>query len=112
MMLIVAPYPSTFLSALCRQHRMWGMYASVSDPEVVHEELLKAAPWAAERDALWNLTAEGGVYLIFSNEAEMLTVYEQTVGDDGPTKTNSYDGPVRVYALTCDPEGNTLNENT
>lgn len=111
-MMVVAPYPSTLLSALCLRHKMWGMYASVSNPGLEHEEILKAAPWASESTSLWNLTVEDGVYLIFSSEKEMRAVYEQTVGDDGPTETNPYNGPARVYALTCDPEGNNLNENT
>lgn len=112
MMMIVAPRPSTLLAALCRQHKMWGVYASLSDPGTPNEEILKAAPWASEGTALWNLTIEGSTYLFFSTEEEMLAVYNQTVGDDGPTETNPYNGPARVYALTCDPEGNTHNENT
>lgn len=112
MMMIVAPRPSTLLAALCRQHQMWGMYASIFNQGLGHEEILKAAPWASEGTALWNLTLEDSVYLFFSTEEEMLAVYGQTVGDDGPTETNPYNGPARVYALTCDPEGNTHNENT
>lgn len=112
-MMIVAPRPSTLLSALCRQHQMWGMYASLcGSNETHHEEVLRAAPWASEGTALWNLTLEGCVFLFFSTEEEMRVVYLQTVGGDGPTETNPYNGPARVYALTCDPEGNTHNENT
>jgi len=41
-----------------------------------------------------------------------LDAYYRTVGDDGPTKLNDYNGPCRIYALTCDPFGQLLNENT
>jgi predicted membrane GTPase involved in stress response len=33
-------------------------------------------------------------------------------GEDGPTAMNPYDGNVKIYALTCNPEGKLLNENT
>jgi hypothetical protein len=42
----------------------------------------------------------------------MLKAFWSVVGDDGPTKTNPYNGPVRVFACTYDPDGITMNENT
>jgi hypothetical protein len=39
--------------------------------------------------------------------AELDRLYDMTVGDDGPTSSNPYDGDVRVSAVTS--EG---NENT
>ena len=35
-----------------------------------------------------------------------------TVGDDGPTKDNSYTGMARVYAVTISNKGELLTENT
>ena len=50
--------------------------------------------------------------LTFDTEKEMEKHYDLTVGDDGPTKYNSYDGECRVYALTCSNTGELLTENT
>ena len=55
---------------------------------------------------------DGLGYLFFNTEAECCAAFEDIVGDDGPTKKNPYDGPMRVYALTCDPHGELMNENT
>lgn len=55
---------------------------------------------------------ENHAILIFDDETEMETVYKLTVGDDGPTELNRYNGDVRVYAITCSANGELLNENT
>ena len=54
---------------------------------------------------------DGEGFTTFSTTKEMQEFYDKIVGDDGPTKSNPYDGPIRVYALTCGPEG-FLTENT
>jgi hypothetical protein len=51
-------------------------------------------------------------YFLFETEEEMERAFLQCVGDDGPTELNKYNGPVRVYAVTCSPIGGILNENT
>ncbi len=109
------------LSALCKGRKSYGMLASFPVPtdqewenlETYIEELYKAAPYLT-RDVLTSqdVLFTGQVYLFFSSEEEMLEYYDATVGDDGPTETNKYDGPVKVYAITCDPSGTLLNENT
>ena len=55
--------------------------------------------------------ADGEAWLFFETEQEMYTHYCLTVGDDG-SKINLYQGDVRVYACTCNPEGKILTENT
>jgi len=52
------------------------------------------------------------LFLLFETEEDMSVCYRATVGDDGPTELNPYDGPARIYALTCGPDGVTGNENT
>jgi hypothetical protein len=54
----------------------------------------------------------GRAYILFSTKEEMVAAYNEIVGDDGSTKTNSYAGTVRVYAMTCDPSGKVQTENT
>jgi hypothetical protein len=60
-------------------------------------------------DSLWYY---GTCIVLFDTEEELLYAYNRTVGDDGPTKLNPYNGPARVYARTCDQDGNLITENT
>ena len=55
---------------------------------------------------------EGQAIFLFDTEQEMQDAYLDFVGDDGPTSRNSYSGKYRIYALTCGPDGQLLNENT
>ncbi len=84
----------------------------------VFDELAKAAPYLRafedgleHGDVMGQTIADELGVMIFDTAEEMDQHYNQTVGDDGPTELNKYDGPVRVYALTCGPEG-LRNENT
>lgn len=105
----------------CRITGKYAMYISFcwldADPElaVPVEELEKAAPYLATQDenedGMMEILGDEQGVLIFDTEEEMDHYYNLTVGDDGPTSLNPYDGKARVYALTCGPEG-TRNENT
>lgn len=75
------------------------------------ENVLKAVPYLNLEDH-GQLLADGEGIIICDTYEEMQQIYNSTVGDDGPTETNSYDGYVRVYALTCNAEGILENENT
>lgn len=59
----------------------------------------------------YQVLSDGEGFATFSKREEMEEFYDKIVGDDGPTKSNPYDGPIRVYALTCGPKG-FLTENT
>jgi len=115
------------LKWLCKGHKKWGMYISIYSPEdlplnVGYAEIIKAAPYLEK--AIKCLKSENkninGVqilfdeqgYILFDTEKEMHHYYNLTVGDDGPTKLNNYKGRVKIYALTCDPNGKFLTENT
>lgn len=74
-------------------------------------EVLKAAPYLADAD-YWQIITDGKGFLLFEDEADMQHYYKLTVGDDGPTELNGYNGPARVYALTCNAQGELENENT
>lgn len=72
-------------------------------------ELKKAAPYLFDENGCKyiQILADGQGYLVCEDTAELELLYDLTVGDDGPTSTNSYDGPVRVHALTSDGNENT-----
>lgn len=110
---------SDILSYICKGSGKWGIYVSglntsYKSYESDVKEILKAAPWINDIDKAdqYNLLYDGQVYLLFDTQAEMDNIYQQTVGDDGPTEKNPYNGPWRVYCLTCNPDGQLLTENT
>lgn len=78
-------------------------------------EVFKAAPYLEEinkESSGMQAISDGLIFLFFDSEEEMKKYYYLTVGDDGPTETNHYNGPARIYALTCNPLGQFKNENT
>jgi hypothetical protein len=103
---------SETLQALCRATSRYGMFIAFEWPEGVPlDEIAKAAPYLdLASDA--QLLCDGEGFLLFDTEEELERAYRRTVGDDGPTPENPYDGPMRVYALTCFPDGELRNENT
>jgi hypothetical protein len=76
-------------------------------------ELFEAAPILK---TIWDdcpqIINDGIGYFFFDTEEELNKAYDNVVGDDGPTESNPYNGPARVYALTCDNLGNFCSENT
>lgn len=92
------------------------MYISfdITDVSDGFDEVIKAAPYIKiegdSNDA--QMVLDGVGIIVFENEQQMDRIFNSTVGDDGPTTLNPYDGPAKVYALTCDANGKLLNENT
>lgn len=76
-----------------------------------HIEVTKAAPYLAAGEH-YQVLSDGTGIIVCEDEAEQERLYESTVGDDGPTKLNSYNGPARVFALTINDLGELQNENT
>lgn len=87
------------------------MYISIYSEGQALEEVVKAAPYLNFQDH-GQVICDGYGFIVFKSLKEMNKAFWQTVGDDGPTKTNPYNGPVRVYALTISAQGRLLNENT
>lgn len=79
--------------------------------ELQFDEMTKAAPYLNFDEHTQILCEETGI-LMFDTREEMDKYYKMTIGDDGPTELNKYDGLCRIYALTCDNQGNFENENT
>jgi hypothetical protein len=96
---------------LCKSAKKWGVMISFSPTYSTIQDIAKAAPYLKYTEDS-QIIGDGWGVILCETEAEMENIFWSTVGDDGPTKLNSYDGNFRVYALTCDPEGQLLNENT
>jgi hypothetical protein len=77
---------------------------------VDYAEILKAVPYLTFEHL--QVLSEGEAVIVCDSVKEQQRLYWQTVGDDGPTKINKYNGPARVYALTINAKGEVLNENT
>lgn len=105
---------SDLLETLAKHTGKWCMYISF-DPSNM-DEVIKAAPYltpaADNLGTAIQILCDGCGFLSFDTEEEMERHYKLTVGDDGPTSANGYAGPCRVYALTCNPQGQCMNENT
>lgn len=102
------------MQALCKATGKWGLFLNMPELEPLDyswEEALKAMPYLAGMEYMQAL-ADGRCIILCDDKEECERLYETTVGDDGPTKFNDYNGPARCYALTCNPQGELLNENT
>jgi hypothetical protein len=102
--------------AACKVAGKWGMFISINTPDNSDhwddiDETLKAGPWLNVCDHMQLLTDKVGLVL-FDSETEAWDIYGQTVGDEGPTKTNKYNGPGNIYALLIDAGGHAITENT
>lgn len=107
------------LQTLCKLKKKWGMFISFSDwdtqesPIIDIFEIIKAAPYLKCDEAGQIIVDKHGI-LLFDTQKEMDEYYYNTIGDDGPRKgyKNRYNGPARIYAITCNPKGVLMNENT
>ena len=78
------------------------------DNRLDYEEVMKAAPYLTQDQAI----CDGMYILTFDTEDELYKYFDLTIGDDGPTKLNSYNGEARVYAVTINDKGKIETENT
>lgn len=80
------------------------------DASTPTEEIYLAAPYLADAEGharFLQIMVDGHGYIVCDSEEECERLFGLTVGDDGPTPTNPYNGTARVYAATS-----TGNENT
>lgn len=99
-------------AAHCKAIGKWGLLLGFN---YVPTDDLRDIPLAAPmltfaRDA--QAMIDGHAFLFYDTEEAMQADFDRVVGDDGPTASNPYNGPVRVYALTCSPAGELMGENT
>jgi len=110
------------LCRLCKTLDKWGLYLSFDEEEFTPEEAKKACPFLnfeddndvnyTEDQTDYQAYSDGHIFVMCDTEEECYKLYNQTVGDDGPTDTNHYNGPCRVYALTINSNGEMESENT
>ena len=96
------------LQSACRDQQSFGLYLSFN-PGLPLEEIQGAAPCL---NHVLPILLDGDMILLFDSKLEMEEAYKGIVGDDGPTPSNPYKGPAKVFACRCDPNGNLLGENT
>jgi hypothetical protein len=106
---------SQTISALCKKTGKWGMYVCLGHkpgefPDNI-DEYIGAAPYL-KYPANETVLVNGFGYFLFDHRDDLDYAFDVTVGDNGPTMWNDYDGPASVYALTCGPDGVELDENT
>jgi len=103
------------LSSLCKKSGKWGMYVSLGHQDGASKpgigDYILAAPYLRHIENE-PILVNGFGYFLFDHEDDMEHAFDITIGDSGPTKWNDYSGPASIYALTCNPEGVTLDENT
>ena len=112
------------LQKLCKTTNKWGMFISIHERDEIDYEkecasdaapylkISQEGPFQENDGANLQIIADNVGYFLFDTKEEMGDYFWQTVGNDGPTKSNHYEGNISIYALTCSPEGQTLNENT
>lgn len=88
-----------------------GFWTQVENEDLLDPlEIWKAAPILSEADI--QATADGHAFVVCHDEEEMYRIFNSIVGDDGPTESNPYSGPARVYALAINAYGESISENT
>lgn len=101
------------IEAAVRSVGAWCLYLSVSSSADDTDDIACAAPYLDSIDGeAWFRLSTGEPLYVFGEEADLRRMFEATVGDDGPTATNRYDGPARVYAMLVSPTDGVMTENT
>jgi len=110
------------LCELCKASKKYGLYLSFQEEPFSSKEVKKACPFLnfednndvnyTEDQTDYQAYSDGHLFILCDTEEECHHLYNQVVGDDGPTDLNKYDGSCRVYALTINPNGEMENENT
>lgn len=74
-------------------------------------QLRKAVPMITDSGDIVNLFTGGTLFFEFDYNDAATDFFDTVVGDDGPTRLNSYNGPARVFACLSGPNG-LITENT
>ena len=108
------------LGRLCKATNKFGLYLSFDEEEFTPEEAQKACPFLDFTDNIqdnidtsdYQAYADGYMFVLCDTEEECQLLFESVVGDEGPTKTNPYNGDCRVFCLIINDKGETENTNT
>ena len=102
----------------CRKTRQWAVFLSLPmrDAKFVGkytEEAQRAAPYLSQEQIFEAaLCRDGTLIVLCKSERVAYRLFDQTVGDDGPTETNPYNGDFRIYAMVVNRKGEAETENT
>ena len=99
------------MQALAKSLNKPCMYISWDSDDNFEEEICKAAPYL-NLEEHFQILCDGSAIIAFDSDGEMDKAFNQTVGDEGPTKQNKYNGEATVYALTCNAKGEIETVNT
>lgn len=97
-------------SALCKAKKKFGIYIG---PNIEQDwsERNKAKPYM-DLSIHRQVFVDGQAFLFFDSKKEMINCWTVITNNSGPTILNRYRGKTTVYAITCSPTGELLNENT
>ena len=103
------------LSTLCKVTGKYGMYISLhtkwGETGATIDDFIQAAPYLKD-PSNQHVLINGFGYFLSDYLDDLEYAFDITIGDSGPNLWNSYTGPATIYALTCDPNGVELDENT
>ncbi len=105
-MKFISGYDSV-LSALCIHYQKYGIFASYQATGCSLNELQEAVPFVKEQE-LMDFWHNGEAYFFFDSMKEMQDHFNQIIGEDSDRE----DIEAIVFAVSCDPFGNLLGENT
>jgi hypothetical protein len=109
--MILHDFPQ-LLECACKVHKKWGIFLQLGPCEVDQfDDVELAVPWIHEKGSISHFLAYGWQIILFDTEEETYEHYKVIRGDD-ENHFNTYQGPIKVYALTCTPDGECWNENT
>lgn len=94
---------------IARAEGVWTLHLSTSD-DIDLGAPNSPVPFLRSDERL-QLRLDGWLLLILATEESARCLFDQVVGDDGPSQANSYDGSHRVYAYLAGPNGG-ITENT
>ena len=106
------------LGLLCKTTKCYGLYLAFPDDVFNPDELKKAVPFldlgigGTEVEGDYQAISSDYMFVLCESEKECYKLFDQVVGDEGPTKSNPYDGPMRVYAVTINSDGQVETTNT
>ena len=106
------------LCQLCKATNKYGLYLSFdSSEDFSPEDHQKACPFLDFSDVAsdnedWQALMDEHMFVVCDTYEECYSLFESVVGDEGATKTNSYNGDCRVFAMTINNNGEIENTNT
>jgi hypothetical protein len=109
------------LCRLCKAVGKCGLYlfldSDMDGNSFSPKEYQKAVPFldftdVTSDDEDWQCLMDEHMFVLCDTYEECTRLFESVVGDEGATKTNPYNGPCRVFAMTINEKGEMERTNT